>query len=158
LLVAPVLAILVVSTRSVTQAQAERNRLERLYDASGNLTRLVRRAEALTAIATEGRGLITGAAAVSATRRPDGSWAGVVVDDAGVRELPATTIARLLAATQGEAQGSTQLRPGVLDATGPDLRSVVWAVGAAEPRVEVLIAVLFEYPADERAGHRVDVL
>lgn len=158
LLVAPVLAVLVVSTRSVTQAQAERTRLERLYTASGNLARLVGRSEALAGIAAEGRGLITGAAAVCATERPDGSWVGVVVDDDGARDLPSIVVARLLAATGGDDQGATALGAGALARELPDLPTLVWAAGTADPDVRVLVAVLLESPPDERAAHRVDVL
>lgn len=157
-LVVPVLAILVVSTRSVTQAQAERNRLERLYEASKDLTRLVRRSEALAAIATGGRGLVTGAAAVSATEAPDGTWEGVVLDDAGARPLEASELARLLEVTGGRAHGAAECDEGAFQLATEDLRSVVWAVGEAEPAVRVLLAVLFEHRADERAEHRVDVL
>ncbi len=159
LLVVPVLAILVVSTRSVTSAKAERNRLERLYDATGRLTRLLGRQEALAAIAAEGRGLIAaGAAAICAIPRPDGSWGGVLVDDQGARDLPPVAVARLIAATRGQRQGAVALGPVPLDAVFPAMPSMVWATGAADPDVQVLLAVLLEVPADDRSDHRVDVL
>jgi signal transduction histidine kinase len=158
LLVAPVVAILVVSTRSVTHAQAERNRLERLYGASAKLASVVGRSEALAAIAAEGRTLITGAAAVCAIERPDGSWIGVLVDDAGPQELPAVAVTRLLAATAGSAQGVAELDDGPLDPALPDLPSLVWSTGTADPAVRVLLAVLLDLPADEQVAHRTDVL
>jgi signal transduction histidine kinase len=158
LLVAPVLAILVVSTRSVTHAQAERNRLERLYTASGNLARLVGRNEALAGIAAEGQALITGAAGICATRRPDGSWLGVIVDDEGPRELPPLAVARLLVVTGRTHQGVAELASGPLGTSVPELPSVVWATGTADPDVTVLLAVLLDLPADGQAGHRTDVL
>ncbi|WP_052667347.1 sensor histidine kinase [Nitriliruptor alkaliphilus] len=157
-LVAPVLAILVVSTRSVSHAQAERNRLERLYTASGNLARLVTRNEALAAIATEGKTLITGGAAVCLTERPDGSWIGVLVDDDGARDLPSLAVARLLTATSDGEQGVAAVPADALDAGLPDLPSLAWATGTADPDVRVVLAVLLDLPSDEQASHRVDVL
>jgi signal transduction histidine kinase len=158
LLVMPVLAILVVSTRSVTSAQAERNRLERLYTASAKVAGVVSRSEALAGIAAEGRGLVTGAAAICATQRPDGSWIGVLVDDDGARDLSSLAVVRLLAATGGADQGVADLGARALAVELPELPSVVWATGAADPDVRVLLAVLREFSADEQAGHRVDVL
>ncbi len=133
LLVVPMLAILLVSTRALTQAQAERGRLERLYAASANLARLSGRAETLAGIAEEGRALLTGAASVCLTARADGPWHGFLFDDDGGRALAPATVARLLAATGRGGEGVLELSDEPLGPGLPVLPSLVWARGARRP-------------------------
>ncbi|MEX1163587.1 MAG: HAMP domain-containing sensor histidine kinase [Nitriliruptor sp.] len=158
LLIAPMLAILLVSTRALTQAQAERSRLERLYAASANLARLSGRAETLAGIAEESRALLTGAAAICLTARGDGPWHGFLFDDDGGRALAPATVARILAATQLQDGGVLELPDEPLGPGLPVLPSLVWARGHADRDVRVLVAVLLELPADEQGDHRADVL
>jgi signal transduction histidine kinase len=158
LLVVPVLGILVVSTRSVSRAEAERHRLERLYAASANLARLVGRNEALSRVAAEARTLVTGAAAVSVAAGPDGAWRAVLVDDDGPRELSEAVVADLRRLTAAEDHGSVQLGPTDLPGSLAGHRSLVWATGTADPSVNLLVLVLHEHEPDERVDHRVDVL
>jgi signal transduction histidine kinase len=157
LLVVPVIATLVVSTRSVTQAKSERTRLERLYGASTSLARLAGREETLAGIAEEGRGLITGSAAICATTRGDGRWDGVLVDDDGARPLGAHAVERVVATAAGD-QGVVDLEGRSLAAELPELPSMVWATGHADGDVSVLVAVLLDLPADDQGEHRADVL
>jgi signal transduction histidine kinase len=157
-LVVPVLGILVVSTRSVSRAEGERHRLERLYAASANLARLVGRTEALSRVAAEARTLVTGAAAISVAAGPDGSWQAVLVDDDGPRELTDEVVGRLRDLTASADHGAAE--PGHTDLPGhlAGHRSLVWATGTADPDVNLLVVVLHEHEPDERVDHRVDVL
>lgn len=75
LLFAPVLAILVISTRGVARQQAQRTHFERLYEASSNLTELVGLHDMLGRVATEARSMTTGAVAICSTIGPDGAAA-----------------------------------------------------------------------------------
>jgi signal transduction histidine kinase len=158
LLVVPVMGVLLVSTRSVSRAEAERHRLERLYAASRNLTRLLERDEARARVAAEARTLVTGAAAVCASARGDHGWAAGLIDDDGARELPPEVLARLRAVIGEGGQGVLDLVPGDLPSSLADHRSLVWATGQADPDTRVLLVVLHEHAPDERAEHRVDVL
>lgn len=158
LLVAPVLGILVVSGRTVTRAQAERTRLERLYGASTGLARLAGREETLAGIAEEGRGLITGSAAICATTRDDGTWDGVLVDDDGARPLSDEAVVRVITAAASADQGVIDLEGRTLAVELPDLPSMVWATGRCDGDVTVLVAVLLDLPADDQGEHRADVL
>ncbi|MEX1177166.1 MAG: HAMP domain-containing sensor histidine kinase [Nitriliruptor sp.] len=158
-LVAPVLAALVASTRSLGQTQAERSRLQRLFDASSNLAPLTGRQETLAGIAEECRGLITGVAGICITSRGSEPWHGVAVDDHGARGLGAPTIARLLAAADHSSQGVREFPEGsALTAELPALPAMVWATGRADGDVRVLVAVLLEFEGDDQDDHRADVL
>jgi signal transduction histidine kinase len=157
LLLVPVVAILVVSSRAVTRSQGERTRLERLYAASSSLAHLSGRDETLAGIAAEGRTLITGAAAICASVRGDGSWHAVLVDDRGPRPLSAAATARVLAATGRADQGAVVL-DRALALELPDLPNLVWARAHGDGDVRLLVAVLLELPADEQGEHRADVL
>jgi signal transduction histidine kinase len=158
LLVVPVIATLVISTRSVTRAKTDRTRLERLYAASTNLTRLEGREETLAGIAEEGRTLITGSAAVCATTRGDGTWRGVLVDDDGPRPLTDHAVRRVVALAEDGEQGVVDLDGRSVAVELPELPSLVWATGRADGDVVVLVAVLLDLPADEQGEHRADVL
>lgn len=158
LLVVPVLGVLLVSTRSVSRAEAERHRLERLYAASRNLARLLERDDARGRVATEARTLVTGAAVVCASARGERGWAATLIDDRGARELPAGVLAELRTVVARAGQGVLDLAPGDLPAALSDHRSLVWATGDADPDTRVLLVALHEHAPDERADHRVDVL
>lgn len=160
LLFAPVLGILIISTRSVSHQRAERQHFERLYAASSNLARLVGLRDMLGMVATEARGLVTGASAICCTIGPDGTWTGVFVSDHGQEDASDAVLAAVVALAgaddRGEVAAGHVSRPMRRDL--PPFLSMVWAQKQAEPVGRVVLAVLRELPSDEQEGHRSDVL
>jgi signal transduction histidine kinase len=83
LLLAPVIALVVLESKRVTDASGERLRFQRLYEASSRTALLARVDEAVTVLADEARDLLTGTAAICCAQVEDGRWSGVIVTDAG---------------------------------------------------------------------------
>ncbi|MEX2503272.1 MAG: hypothetical protein WD378_00380, partial [Egicoccus sp.] len=159
LLFVPVLGIVLVSTRSVAHQRAERLHVERLYAASANLTQLVGLPDMLGMIATEARTLVTGAAALCCSAGRDGNWLGVVVDDRGSHEAPASMVAAVTAVARGK-QGelaASDFDRGVRQQL-PTFLSMVWAAKRSASAPAVVVAVFRELPHDEQERARSDIL
>ncbi len=160
LLFAPVVGILLISTRGVSHQRAERLRLQQLYEASSGLAPLMALDEMLTMVATRGRELVTGASAICCTARSDGSWDGVVVDDQGSRAAAPETLTAVLETVGDDQQGAMEAaqvprseRPHL-----PPSSSLVWAGQQAEPSGRTLLVVFRELPLDGQEHHLADIL
>lgn len=151
LLFAPVLAILVVSTRGVARQQAQRTHFERLYEASSNLTELVGLHDMLGRVATEARSMTTGAVAICSTIGPDGAAAGVLADDQGTRQAPSPLMDALAEVTASGTHGQLDEADLERRADGrlPSFPSLVWAVKRSDGTAPLLLAVFRELPNDD---------
>jgi signal transduction histidine kinase len=157
-LLVPVLGLLVLATRGIEVQRAERDRFERLYTASSELTDLLDLGATIAAVGTQARQLVTGAAAICCTRDDDGGWSGTIVDDAGVRALlpPVVECIRRLASEHD----SGELPIHQVDASFRGLVAgadhVVWAERRGEP--SLVLAVVRDVADDGQGGHRADIL
>lgn len=164
LLFAPVLGILIVSTRGVAQQRSERMRFERLYGASSRLARLVSLPDILAMVADEAKGLMTGASAICCTEGPDGSWTGMVVDDQGPAPASKAVVAAVRGITSDGPHGETSYHEIPRGARGvlTTCASIVWAAERMDEGGDfagrVVVAVLRDLPRDEMKRHRADVL
>lgn len=160
LLFAPVVGILLISTRGVSHQRAERLRLQQLYEASSGLAPLMALDEMLTMVATRGRELVTGASAICCTARSDGSWDGVVVDDHGSRAAAAETLTALLRTVADGQQGAMEVAEvdRARRAHLPGFASLVWAAQQAEPSGRTVLVVFRELPLDGQEHHLADIL
>lgn len=160
LLLAPVLAVLHASTRTLSQQRAERHRFEQLYEASGNLSQLVGLQEMLALVAEEARRIGTGAAAVAILVEDDGGATGIIANDEGTATLAPAAVGELVTLTADQDQG---LVPSA--SLGPDLAAslhlalhIVWAQRPADESGRLLIAVTREFALDGNDDHRSTVL
>jgi len=161
LLLAPVLGILLLSSRGVSHQRAERVRFQRLYEASSRLARLVGLRDTVGKIAAEARILATGSAGICIVVHDDGSHEGVVVTDDGDEDVSVLAASQLVGLTAGAMQGA--VGTGSLDAAStreclPASASMVWARKQVEPETEVMLAVFRDLPPDEQDDYRADVL
>src|SRR5438105_2978785 len=167
-LVAPVIGLLFVASRSVARHRSEHLRFRRLYAASSRTGGLTGLEDALITLADEARRLVTGTTALSCVDRADGSWAGVVVDDHGHRpaaldELPAAQalVPRSGDGDEGRAGAVTVARAGLPEAlqrVAPGAGDVVVAASAAGEADNVALAVFRELDAGNQAAGQADVL
>lgn len=160
LLLAPMVAIMLLSTRGVAQQRAERRHFERLYGASAELAPLLALSDTLAMVATQGRGLITGAFAICCTTSDDGSWTGMMVDDEDARGASQDALAALSWITANGAQGEisrSDLPPALREAL-PTFASAVWGAQRDDAGGQVVLAVFRDLPPDQQDEHRADVL
>jgi len=167
-LVAPVIGLLFVASRSVARHRSEHLRFRRLYTASSRTGGLTGLEDALVTLADEARLLVTGTTALACVDRADGSWAGVVVNDGGHR--PAT-LDELRAAQRlvprrsddndghGHAGAATIARAVLPEALSRIAAGdVVVALSTAGEADHVALAVFRELDARDQAGGQADVL
>ncbi len=160
LLLAPVLAVLHASTRTLSQQRAERHRFEQLYEASGNLSQLIGLQEMLSLVAEEARRIGTGAAAVAALVEDDGDATGIIASDDGTVVLAPAAVEELVSLTADRDQGlvsSGSLGTDLAASLDPALH-VVWAQRPAGESGRLLIAVTREFALDGNDDHRSTVL
>jgi signal transduction histidine kinase len=167
-LVAPVVGLLLVASRSVARHRSEHLRFRRLYAASSRTAGLTRLEDALVALAEEARRLVTGTTALTCVDRADGSWAGVVVDDLGHRpatleELRAARdlVPRRVDGNVDHAGAATVARAGLPEAlrrVAPGASDAVVAVSAARDADNVAVAVFRELGAGNQGEGQADVL
>lgn len=153
-LLGPLLAMVFAGTRRMAVQSADHLRFQRLYDASSRTSRLVGFEDSLATLAAEARGLVTGRAAVCIARRPDGSWAGSVVDDAGAQPAPVTMVEALVSLESP----SVEAWPRALRAAMPAAADLVWAPPRLDGRAPVGLAVFREIGPDDQAATRAEVL
>ena len=153
-LLGPLLGMVFVGTRRMAVQSADHLRFQRLYDASSRTSRLVGFDDALATLAAEARGLVTGSTSVCIARRPDGSWAGAVVDDAGVQPAPVTVVDALVSLQSS----SVDEWPRALRAAMPSAADLVWAPPRLDGRAQVGLAVFREIGPDDQAEMRGEVL
>jgi signal transduction histidine kinase len=153
-LLGPLLAMVFAGTRRMAVQSADHLRFQRLYDASSRTSRLVGFDDSLATLAAEARGLVTGSASVCIARRPDGSWAGAVVDDAGVQPAPVTLVEALVSLESS----SVEEWPRALRAAMPSAADMVWAPPRLDGRAPVGLAVFREIGPDDQAATRAEVL
>lgn len=174
LLLAPVLAMLYLSSRSIARQTSERQRFESLYHASSTLARLVSLPRMLGLVAAEARGFVTGAAAVCWLVRDDGTWSGRLVDDDGDRALTPEAYAALgvrIPAADREpdghrAHGERLTGHQPVDSSDrwlrevglPECQSLVWSFGRAEPVGSLVLVVLRDLAPDGQDAQRGGVL
>lgn len=159
LLLAPVVALVVLESKRVTDASAERLRFQRLYEASSRTARLSRLEEAVTVLATEARDLLTGAQAICCARGDDGSWSGVVVDDAGSRALDATAVEELRAVSgNSTVELAWQQVPPALRAVCARDSEVVVAPSDPTNGGQVVLAVVAPHGGEQRQSGLAEVL
>ena len=160
LLLAPVLGMLVLSTRGMSLQRAERVRFERLYDAASRLTQLTNLQETLRKSADEARSLANGTAGLSIVVRPDGTRLGMLVNADGVVPATSALMTEVLAPLAGDGQGvldDAALGP-VTRRRLPDTTSMVWARRVIGADAELVLAVFREVRVDEPDDYRADVL
>ncbi len=160
LLLAPVLAVLHASTRTLSQQQAERHRFEQLYEASGNLSQLIGLQEMLALVADEARRIGTGAAAVAVLVEDDGDATGIIANDSGKSALAPAAVEELVSLTADQDQGlvsNAALGPDLAASLDPAMH-VVWAQRPADESGRLLIAVTREFALDGNDDHRSTVL
>ena len=153
-LMAPLLAMVFAGTRRMAVQSADHLRFQRLYDASSRTSRLVGFEDSLATLAAEARGLVTGSTSVCIARQPDGSWAGAVVDDAGVQAAPVTVVEALVSLESS----SVEEWPRALRAAMPSAADLVWAPPRLDSRAPVGLAVFREIGPDDQAETRGEVL
>jgi signal transduction histidine kinase len=160
LILAPIVATVVVASRRQTVQAAEHLRFERLYAAAARTDELAGFEEALAALATEARSLVTGSVALCCAARADGEWAGVQVDDAGSVPAERAAVDALAALSRsGETRtvSRAELPPAVRDVLPPGV-DVVVAVPAPPARADVVLAVFREIAPDGQQAGRREVL
>ncbi|MEX2549890.1 MAG: HAMP domain-containing sensor histidine kinase [Nitriliruptoraceae bacterium] len=159
-LLAPVLAVLHASTRTLSRQHAERHRFQQLYQASGNLSQLVVPQEMLALVAEEARRLGTGAAAVAVLVEDDGGATGIITNDDGSADLDPIAVEQLVSLIGHRDQGlatSTSLQPELAASLAPAMH-VVWAQRPADDDGRLVIAVTREFALDGNDDHRSAVL
>ncbi len=160
LLLAPVLAVLHASTRTLSQQRAQRHRFEQLYEASGNLSQLVGLQEMLALVAEEARRIGTGAAAVAILVEDGGEATGIIADDDGDAPLATAAIEQLVSLIADQDQGlvaSASLGPDLAASLDPAMH-VVWAQRPADARGRLVIAITREFALDGHDDQRSTVL
>ena len=167
-LVAPVVGLLLIASRSVARHRSEHLRFRRLYAASSRTGGLTRLEDALLTLADEARRLVTGTTALTCVDRADGSWAGVVVDDLGHRpatleELRAARdlVPREADGIESHAGATTVARAGLPEALrqiAPGATDAVVAVSAPRGADNVALAVFRELGPGNQAAGQADVL
>ncbi|MEX2658259.1 MAG: HAMP domain-containing sensor histidine kinase [Acidimicrobiales bacterium] len=159
LLLAPVVALVVLESKRVTDASAERLRFQRLYEASSRTARLSRLEEAVTVLASEARELLTGAQAICCAKGEDGSWSGVIVDDAGSRALDATAVEELRSVSgDSTVELAWQQVPTALRAVCARDSEVVVAPSDPTTGGQVLLAVVAPHGGEQRQSGLAEVL
>ena len=149
LLVVPLLATVLLTTRLLAAQRAERLRFERLYAASARTSGLQEPDRVLATLADEARGLVTGAVGLCCV---DGL--GVVVDDQGFRPASSAAIdAAVRLAGDGPTEKWDADIPAPLTTLLPDARAAV----AASADGAVLV-VLRDVGPDGEDGARREVL
>lgn len=158
-LLAPVVALVILESKRVTDASAERLRFQRLYEASSRTARLSRFEEAVTVLATEARDLLTGAQAICCAKGEAGAWTGVIVDDAGSRALPAAAIDALLAVSGGmTVELGWQQVPPALRLHCARESEVIVAPSDPANSGHVLLAVVAPHGGEKRQSGLAEVL
>ncbi len=160
LLLAPVLGILLVSTRGMSLQRAERVRFERLYDAASRLTQLTNLQETLGRGADEARTLANGAIGLSIAVGADGDPTGMLVDGDGIGAAPPALMAEVLDRLSTADRGTldADVFGPVTRRRLPDVVTMVWARRPIGADADLLIAVFRELRADEPDDYRADVL
>ena len=156
-LLVPLLALVFLGTRRMASQSAEHLRFQRLYEASSRTGELVSFEDALATLAAEARGLVTGNAAVCCSRRPDGTWVAMLVDDAGARPVPRDVLRALLSIG---AKGTLPVAewPRALREAAPGATDLVWTPPQPDAKARVGLAVFREIGPDQQADGRVEVL
>ena len=157
-LLVPLLGMVFVGTRRMAVQSADHLRFRRLYEASSRTSTLACFDDALATLAGEARGLVTGSASACIAKRADGSWAGVVVDDAGVRQAPITLVDALVTLETSSASPAPEAWPRALKAAMPSAADLVWAPPRPGSRALVGLAVFREIGPDDQAKTRSEVL
>ncbi|HEV7887011.1 MAG TPA: HAMP domain-containing sensor histidine kinase [Acidimicrobiales bacterium] len=160
-LLLPLLGMVFMGTRRMAVQSAEHLRFQRLYEASSRTGQLVGFEDSLATLAAEARGLVTGNAAVCCGRRPDGSWAAVLVDDAGAGPAPAGVVEALLSIDITDCKPRTLAAadwPRALRAAVPGGADLVWCPPRLGAPATVGLAVFREIRADDQGDGRVEVL
>jgi signal transduction histidine kinase len=168
-LLVPLVALVFLGTRRMAVQSAEHLRFQRLYEASSRTAELVSFEDTLAQLAAEARGLVTGSAAVCWSRRPDGAWTAMVVDDAGARPAPAEVVDALVAISAGleggpgPAEGNARTLPAAewpraLKSAVPGATDLVWCPPRRTAKARVGLAVFREIGPDEQADGRAEVL
>ena len=158
-LLAPVVALVVLESKRVTDASAERLRFERLYEASSRTALLTRVEEAVTVLANEARDLLTGTQAVCCAQVEGDRWSGVVVDDDGTRLLPPEAVdgLRSVSGDSTVELASAQL-PARLRAVLARDGDLVVAPSDPEAGAGVILAVVNPHGGEKRESHLGEVL
>ena len=159
LLLAPVIALVVLESKRVTDASGERLRFQRLYEASSRTALLARVDEAVAVLADEARSLLTGTAAICCAQDQDGGWSGVVVhDDGPVALAPGAVDALVAAGGDATVELAHDRVPAALRvALGGDGDLVV-APSDPESGPGVVLAVLLPHGGQKRERHLAEVL
>ena len=158
-LLAPVVALVVLESKRVTDASAERLRVERLYQASSRTALLSRVDEAVTVLANEARDLLTGAEAICCTQGEGGLWSGVVVDDTGARPLGADALDALVSLSGASTVELAHHQvPMALRAVFDHDVDLVAAPSDPEIGGRVILAVVNPHGGEKRESHLAEVL
>ena len=158
-LLAPVIALVVLESKRVTDASGERLRFQRLYEASSRTALLARVDEAVSVLAGEARDLLSGTAAICCAQVEDGRWSGVVVDDTGTTALGGEAVDALveLAGDATVELASDRVPPALRAALGRD-GDLVLAPSDPEAGPGVVLAVLHPSADRKRERHLGEVL
>jgi signal transduction histidine kinase len=163
-LLVPLLALIFTGTRRMAVQSAEHLRFQRLYEASARTGQLVSFEDALSQLAAEARGLVTGSVAVCCARRPDGQWIAALVDDAGSRPAPIDLVAALLSIPGRDSRRARALPvadwPKALREAVPGATDLVWCPPnrGAGSGASVGLAVFREIGPGDEAGTRTEVV
>ncbi len=159
LLLAPVVALVILESKRVTDASAERLRFQRLYEASSRTARLSRLEEAVAVLASEARDLLTGSQAICCAKGEHGRWSGVIVDDDGTRPLDDGAIEALLAVTGDTTVelGWHQVPPALRAACARESEVVV-APSDPSNSGHVVLAVVAPHGGEKRNAGLAEVL
>lgn len=159
ILLAPVVALVVLESKRVTDASAERLRFQRLYEASSRAARLSRLEEAVTVLASEARDLLTGAQAICCAQGEVGGWSGVVVDDEGSRPLDDDAVRELVAVTGNQTLELAWEDLGdALQRVCPDDSDLVVAPSDTANASQVILAVAAAQGGEKRQSGLAEVL
>jgi len=158
-LLAPVVALVILESKRVTDASAERLRFQRLYEASSRTARLSRLEEAVAVLASEARDLLTGAQAICCAKGDSGRWSGVVVDDDGTRPLEDGAIEALLSVSGDSTVelGWHEVPPALRAACARESEIVV-APSDPSNSGHVVLAVIAPHGGEKRQARLSEVL
>ena len=159
LLLAPVIALVVLESKRVTDASGERLRFQRLYEASSRTALLARVDEAVTVLAEEAKDLLTGTAAICCAQVDDERWSGVVVHAGGPLPLGPDAVDALVA-VGGDAtvELAHDRVPAALRAALGGDGDLLVAPSDPEAGPGVVLAVLLPQGGPTRESHLAEVL
>lgn len=159
LLLVPLIVAVALNSRYATAQRDEHLRFERLFEASSRTARLVAFDEALRALAKEACDLGTGLAAACCAKDQSGTWVGVVVDDHGSRNAPATLVEGVVSLGSGSDARELDLADEweELRRVAPEAESVLFASSADGP-IPIVLTVFRDGRTDAGAAERVPTL